>query len=256
MKTVCKIILLLIFISLTSCGSNRVYTTGSYASLKTYTEKQHYVDDKTTETYLTGDISFGKHMQEGGLFDDTKIIASLSVHQTTTGRLYNYYYGLGASMGTYKFKQGYLDLIQSGEKQNFYNIFLKSGANITYSRPKIDYRFIGLEFAYLNEFGPYQDKLKELLKIDESDLIIVNQNSLFTYHIYSEYAFKISKNEAFTLGFYFGDIMNLEGEENDRQANYSGFTLGLRIKDYTVHLMFESGQNEIRSGKFGLTYRL
>ncbi|MEL0457530.1 hypothetical protein WJN01_14920 [Flavobacteriaceae bacterium SZ-1-7] len=98
MKTLLQLLILLL---LTSCGSHRVYTTALYGSLKSYTEKQHYVDKKTTETYVSGDLSFGKHMQESGDFDDTKTIGSLNVHRNTTGEFYNYYYGLGASMGTY-----------------------------------------------------------------------------------------------------------------------------------------------------------
>ena len=256
MKILIKIQALISLLILSSCGSHRVYTTGSYGSIKTYTEKQHYVEAKTTETYISGDFSIGKHMQDGDLFDDEKIIASLGLHQNTTGKFYNYYYGFGGSLGSYKFKQGFKDLIQYGEKHSFYNIFLKTGANITYSRPKTDYRFIGLEFSYLNEFGPYQDKLKDLIEKNDNDLIIVNQNSLFSYHIYSEYVLKIKDTEAFTFGFYFGDIMNLKDNSERDKVNYSGCSFGYRIKDYTIYLMFESGQNKIRSGKFGLTYRL
>jgi len=79
---------------------------------------------------------------------------------------------------------------------------------------------------------------------------------MFTYHLYSEYALKISAEDAFTIGFYFGDIMNLKKEYYDGSVGYSGFTLGLRLKDYTVHMMFESGENKIKSTKLGLTYRL
>ena len=256
MKLIIKLSFFLLFTSLVSCGPHRVYTTGSYGSLKTYTEKQHYVDKKTTHTYISGDVSLGTHMQDDEAFNDTKTIVSLNAHRNTTGKFYNYYYGLGASMGAYKFKKGYSDLIETDEKKSFYNINLKTGANITYSRPKIDYRFIGVEFAYLNEFGPYQDKLTKLLKANDNGLTIVNQKSMFTYHLYSEYAFKISAEDAFTIGFYFGDIMNLKKKQYSGDVWYNGFSLGLRVRDYTVHILFESGENQINSAKLGLTYRL
>ena len=169
MRQISKLLGFVCLLSLAACGSERVYTTASYASLKSYTAKQHYIDTKTTKTYVQGDISFGKHMQEAGDFDDTKTIASINAHRTTTGNFYNFYYGLGASFGNYKFKEGFDSLIDDGEKQSFYNINLKTGANITYTRPKIDYRFLGLELTYHNEFGPYQDPDKhKVLSIDNS----------------------------------------------------------------------------------------
>jgi len=131
MKLIIKLSFFLLLISLVSCGPHRVYTTGSYGSLKTYTEKQHYVDKKTTQTYMSADVSFGTHMQNDEAFNDTKTIVSINAHQNTTGRFYNYYYGLGASLGSYKFKEGYSDLIDRGEKKSFYSINLKTGANIT-----------------------------------------------------------------------------------------------------------------------------
>jgi len=254
MKTILQIMSTLLL--LTSCGSNRVYTTASYGSLKTYTEKQHYTDKKTTETYVSGNISFGRHMQDGGTFDDTKTIASFNVHRATTGSFYNYYYGLGASFGTYRFKEGYDSLIEKNEKKNFYNINLRTGVNYTYTRPKIDYRFIGLELAYNNEFGDYQKKLSNLAKANDSGLIIVNQKSMFMYNIYSEYAFKFSDEKALTLGFYLGGLIGIENTDMfDGETGYSGYTMGLRLKKYTVSFIYESGQNEIRSSKFGLTYQ-
>lgn len=257
MRPITKLLSIAFLISLTSCSSERVYTTASYGSLKSYTAKQHYVDSKTTKTYVQGDVSFGKHMQEAGNFDDNKTTVSINGHRNTTGKFYNFYYGVGASFGIYKFNRGYGDLIDDGEKQNYYNINLKTGANIAYTRPKIDYRFLGLEFAYNNEFGSYQDKLSELVDANDSNLIIVNQKSLLTYHLYSEYALKISDEDAITLGFYFGGLLNLEETNmyNDKNG-FSGFTIGLRLKRYTLSILYESGQNEIRSTKLGLTYQL
>lgn len=255
MKTIIQILTMTLL--LTSCGANRVYTTATYGSIKSYTEKQHYTDKKTSETYVSGDLSFGSHMQEDGAFDDTKTIASFNVHRNTTGSFYNYYYGLGASIGTYRFKEAYLDLIGKDEKKSFYTINLKTGVNYTYTRPKIDYRFIGLELAYNNEFGDYQKKLSNLEKVNDPNLIIVNQKSMFTYQLYSEYAFKFSTEKALTFGFYVGGLIGIEETDMfDGDTSFSGYTMGLRLKNYTISFIYESGQNEIQSSKIGLTYKL
>ena len=255
MKAIIQLSLFLLLF--TSCGVNRVYTTASYGSLKSYTEKQHYVDKKTTETYVSGDLSFGRHMQESGAFDDSKTIASLNLHRNTTGRFYNYYYGFGAAMGTYKFEKGYKELIDGNDKHGFYNINLKTGINYTYSRPKVDYRFIGLELAYTNEFGDYQKKLSDLSKEVDDDLIVVNQKSMFSYHFYSEYAFKLTTEKAITFGFFAGGLIGLkETDMYSGETAYNGFSFGLRLDKYSVHLIHESGQQDIRSTKFGLTYQL
>ncbi|MFL1013026.1 hypothetical protein [Flavisericum labens] len=254
MKTIIQIISTLL---LMSCGTERVYTTASYGALKSYTEKQHYVDKKTSETYVSGNLSFGRHMQDARAFDDTKTIASLNIHRNTTGRFYNCYYGLGASMGSYKFVEGYDGLVSDGEKKSFYNIYSKTGANYTYTRPKIDYRFIGLELAYNNEFGDYQKKITDLLKENDPDLIVVNQKSMFTYHLYSEYAFKQSSEKAITVGFYVGGLIGIEETDIfDGDTSFSGLTIGLRLKKYAISFIHETGQNEIRSAKIGLAYQL
>jgi len=246
---------LLLFIC--SCGSRRVYTTGSYGSIKTYTEKPKYVDKKESATYVSGDLSFGKHMQDGGNFDDAKTIAALNIHRSTSGRFYNIYYGIGGAYGTYKFKEGYENLVADEEKKSFYSINLKSGINYTYTRPKVDWRFIGVELAYLNEFGPYQDKLSELISTNDGELTIANQNSMFTYQLYSEYVFRMSIDSAFTVGFYFGDLLNYKDTEMySGTTDFSGLTFGLTFNKYTIHAIFESGQGEIRSTKIGLTYKL
>lgn len=250
-------LLLVIFVS--SCGVKRVYTTGSYGSIKSYTEKQHFIDEKTTATYVSGDVSFGKHSQDDGSFNDTKTIAAINIHRNITGSFYNYYYGLGGTYGTYNFKEGYSDLIVKGEKSHFYTINIKSGINYTYTSPKVDWRFIGLEFAYLNESGPYQDKLSELelTTNNDVDLIIANQKSMFTFNLYSEYVFKISNEEAFTVGFYLGDLLNYKNTElYSDSTGFSGITLGLRLKKYSVNAIFETGEGDIKSSKIGLTYKL
>ncbi len=114
-----------------------------------------------------------------------------------------------------------------------------------------------LEFAYLNESGPYQDKLSELTTNNDEDLIIANQKSMFTFNLYSEYVFKISNEEAFTLGFYLGDLLNYKNTElYSDSTGFNGISLGLRLKKYSVNAIFETGEGDIKSSKIGLTYKL
>ncbi|OUS03465.1 hypothetical protein A9Q86_00705 [Flavobacteriales bacterium 33_180_T64] len=225
--------------------------------MKSYTEKPHYLDKKKSATYVSGDLSFGEHLQDGGDFDDTKIIAALNVHRSTTGRFYNFYYGFGATYGTYKFKEGYENLIVDEEKKSFYTINFKSGINYTYTRPKVDWRFVGLEFTYLNEFGPYQDKLAKLIANNDGGLTIANQKSMFTYQLYSEYVFKTKDGGSFTFGFYIGDLLNYKNTElYSGVTGFSGITFGFTFNKCTLHAVFESGEGDIKSTKIGLTYRL
>ena len=256
MKTTFKILLISQLFLLSSCGVKRIYTSGSYGSLKSYTAKKEYKGERSSEIYLTGDISNGKHEQEGSSFNDTKTLVSLNAHKSVTGRNYNLYFGLGASYGTYKFKKGFEEAINTGEKQNFYTVNFKAGLNYTMSRRVIDYRFIGLELGYSNEFGPYQDKLSQLKRLNNPGLLIINKEDMFYYNIYSEYVFKINKDNALTIGFYLGDLLSSDNGAEGRRATFSGLSFGYRYDRYTFSVITQNGEADINSLKFGLTYQL
>jgi len=120
MKTIFKIILIVQLFLLSSCGVKRIYTSGSYGSLKSYTAKNEYQGMRSSEIYISGDISTGKHGQEGNSFKDSKTLVSLNTHKSVTGRNYNLYYGLGATFSGlsfgYRFEKYTISLItQSGE---------------------------------------------------------------------------------------------------------------------------------------------
>ncbi len=257
MKTLTKLLIIALMPVLSSCGVKRVYTTASYGSLKTYTEKAHYNNEKSSSIYVTGDVSFGKHIQESQNFNDKTTLVTLSIYQSITGEHYNFYYGLGSGFGTYRFTKGFEDLVEDQEKKNFYNLNFKTGINYTMPRRVIDYRFIGLEIAYHNEFGPYQNKLSDLLKFNNSELLIVNDKSLLSFNLYSEYVFKFSEKDALTIGFYFGDLINHKKVETyDYSTSFSGITTSLRLNKCSISVVSESAQGKIRSSQIGLTYQL
>ena len=64
MKTILKIILITQLFLLSSCGVRRIYTSGSYGSLKSFTAKKEYSGERSSEIYVSGDLSTGKHEQE------------------------------------------------------------------------------------------------------------------------------------------------------------------------------------------------
>jgi hypothetical protein len=255
-KTILKIILIVQLLLLSSCGVRRIYTSGSYGSLKSYTAKKEYSGERSSEIYVSGDISTGKHEQESGKFKDSKTLMSLSAHKNITGKNYNMYYGMGFTYGNYTFKEGFEDVIKTGEKKSFYNLNFKAGINYTMSRRVIDYRFIGIEFAYNNEFGPYQDKLSQLKRSNHPNLLIINKRDLFSWNLYSEYVFKINKDNAVTLGFYAGNLISRNNGTEGRRANFRGLSFGYRYDRYTFSVVTQSGEADISSTKFGLTYQL
>lgn len=258
MKAIIKLTLVSLSLIVCSCGTHRVYTTASYGSIKSYTDKPLYNGTKEHATYVTGDISMGKHEQNDGAdFYDAKTLVSGSIYRSTSGKFYNYYYGGGLTYGRYRFTKGFDNLIGNRERQNFYNINLKTGLNFTYNRPKMEYRFIGVEFTYLNEFGPYQDKLDVLDKSGNNGFEIINVKSMFTYNIYSEYVFKKPNSDrGLIIGFYFGDLLNYDARKYGYKADYSGFSIGLKLNRSTISLITESGNGNINSTKFGFTYQL
>lgn len=240
-----------------SCGVDRVYTSGTYGSLKSYTAKPVYNGEKTSKYYVSGDLSFGKHEQDGGDFKDSKTIVTVNAHKAITRKNFNLHYGVGGSYGNYKFHESYEGAVSENEKQHFYSANFKTGINYTMSRPKIDFRFIGLELTYNYEFGPYQDKLSELRSVLNGDnVVIVNEKSMFSYNLYSEYVFKLDDKSSFNLGFYGGYIFVDSELVSSGDATFSGLTIGLNVDRYTFSMIFESGYGGVKSSKFGLAYRL
>jgi hypothetical protein len=258
MKVILKLSLVILFLILSSCGSHRVYTTGSYGSIKSYTDKPLYKDEKESATYISGDVSFGSHLQNDNWeFYDAKTLLSGSIYRSTTGKFFNYYYGGGVTYGRYRFTKGFEDLIDNYEKHNFYNFNFKTGINFTYNRPRVEYRFVGVELTYLNEFGPYQNKLDELSRLNRSELDIINIKSVLTYNIYSEYVFKKpNSHNGLVLGFYFGNLLNYDKEKYDYRADYSGFSIGLKLNRSTISLISETGNGKISSIKLDFAYTI
>ena len=104
MKKILKALLICtILVFFISCGVNKVYTSASYGSLKSYTEKPIYNGKKETSTYVSGSFSNLNHPQDNESGDKVTM-GNFLIYRTTTNKRLNYYYGLGGSFGTYQFK--------------------------------------------------------------------------------------------------------------------------------------------------------
>ena len=265
MKILIKLLLIAILsVSFSSCGVKKVYTSASYGSLKSYTEKPIYNGKKETSTYVSGSFSNINHPQNNEN-DDKATMGNFSIYRTTTDKKLNYYYGLGGSFGNYQFKSDLSNLdnsanyLSENDKLDFYNINLKAGVNLTKTWKKFEYSIVGMEFIYVNEFGSYIDKLSDLPQI--SDVIIVDEKSIFAFNLNTEITFRINKDNNIGYGMFFGDVLFLDKEKTQNKtqnesAPFYGFLLKYNYKNFTLSLINESSARSIKSIRFGITYRL
>lgn len=245
--------LLIFLMSLSSCAE-RIYTSATYGSMKSYTAKPEYRGENKSATYISGDFSSGKHENDSENRADSKILLSLNAHRSITHKHFNFHYGLGGTYGNYKFGSDYTEYVRANEKNDFYSLNAKTGINFNLPTERMDWRIIGLEFAYNYEFGSYQNKLKEIK--ENTNALVLNENSILSFNLSSEVIFKLQEDKAIGLGFYIGDIIskidNLEGES----SAFVGYFLSYKFNNYTLSLINESGNENISSVKFGLTYQL
>ncbi|MCF6350655.1 MAG: hypothetical protein L3J23_06430 [Flavobacteriaceae bacterium] len=249
--------ILVLFIS---CSAKKVYTSASYGSLKSYTEKPIYNGKKETSTYVSGSLSNLNHPQNNES-DDKVTMGNFSIYRTTTDKRLNYYYGLGGSFGTYQFRSDLTNLDNSvnyfseNDKLNFYNINLKAGVNLTKTWKKFEYSIIGVEFVYVNEFGSYIDKLSDLPQM--YDVAIVDEKSIFAFNLNTEITFRINKDNNIGYGMFLGDLLFLDKEKTrDENGLFYGFILKYNYKNFTISLIKEYSKRSIESTRFGITYKL
>ncbi len=255
MKKVIQLVLVLSICA--SCGVDRIYTSGSYGALKTYKAKPAYHGENESSTYISAGIKNGKHRQMNPESDDKKTLINLSVHRAFTKEHWNFYYGVDLTYGTYRFNEGYFDVIISDTSSDFYGITGFGGLNFTISRPKIDYRILGFEFSYTHELGPFQDKLSVLRSetASDSNILIFNRRNMPAFNLYSELLFKLNSDNSLGIEFYGGQVF-VSDPLLDRSATFAGYALSYRHRQYTFSFIREYGQADIRSWSMGLSYQL
>ncbi|PHS61934.1 MAG: hypothetical protein COB12_11290 [Flavobacterium sp.] len=250
-----------------SCGVNKVYTSASYGALKTYTEKPIYNGEKETAIYVSGSLRNTKYPQAIGDFEEVndKVIGgNLSVHRAITNKNFNYYYGLGASFGSYEFNSDLINgsntlenFINENDKLNYYNINLKAGVNLTKTWKRIEYSIIGLELLYVNEFGPYIDRLNSLAPLVPSSVIIANEESIFAFNLNTEVTFRINKDNNIGVGIFAGSVLfNDKDKIKNETPLFSGGSLKYNYKDFTISVIGENSRIDIVSMRFGITYKI
>ncbi len=261
-----NLLIIILSLLLLSCGIDRIYTSGTYSSIKSYTAKPEYRNKDTSAVYISGDYSKGEHSQFGnystsGLAQkerkDTKDLMSLSIHKSITRENFNFYYGIGGTYGNYTFKSDFFDIVKLNEKKDFYSFNTKMGINYNLPTKKMDWRIIGLELGYNYEFGPYQNILARIKERAEDlpRILVVNEKSFFSYNFNSEAVFKLKNSSAIGIGFFIGDILNNLEELKGKDSSFYGLFFSYRHKRYTFSYIEEIG-NEVRSSKFGLSYQL
>ncbi len=263
MKELLIIILSLLFLS---CGIDRIYTSGTYGSIKSYTAKPEYRNKDTSAVYISGDYNKSMYPQFGGYSnsglpqkdkEDIKNLISLTIHKSITRENFNFFYGAGGAYGNYIFKSDFFDIVKANEKKSFYSFNTKIGFNYNLPTKKMDWRIIGLELGYNYEFGSYQNTLK-LIKERTEDLpriLVVNEKSIFSYNFNSEAIFKLQHNNAFGIGFFVGDVLNNPKELKNRDSSFYGLFFSYKHKKYTLSFIREIGA-EVKSSKLGLSYQL
>lgn len=240
-----SIYVVIIFL-LQSCGT--VYTSSSYGNLQSYVAKQEYRNKDTVANYVSAHLSLGRQ-DRADFEDDHKFLASFQAHRAITKKYYNYYFGIGGGYGAHT-----LHLKDLNDRFNVYNFSVKSGFNLNLPRPKVDWRFVGLEFGYTNEFGSYMEKLDDI-KQNDLDAIVFNRRNIWHYHINSEVIFKFSKGKTFGIGLFFGDIFSRTGELKEYGSGFGGGSLSYKFNKYTISLSNEVGNEGIGSTKFSITYQ-
>ena len=263
-----KNIILIVILFLSSCSVDRLYTSGSYGSIKTYIAKPEYRDKDTTAVYISGSFGRGEHFQSGDFSnnmssqnssddvkDDVKELFLLNIHKSFTRKNLNFYYGGGMTYGRYKFKSDFLDIVRANEKKEFYNFNTKIGVNFNLPTKRMDWRIIGLEFGYNYEFGPFQKTLQLIKNRKMSRVLVVNEKSVFSYNFNSEAVFKLKNNNVFGLGFFIGDVLNNPKELENRSSTFSGLFFSYKFKRYIFSFIREEGRR-VNSSRIGLTYQL
>lgn len=235
-----------------SCTSIRTFRSGTTGSNKSYTAIPEYYGEKAVKTYASASYSTGKAEQSGFATDD-KYIISLNAHRAHADKFYAFYYGAGASYGQYTFNSGLPTVIETGEKRSFFSIDSKVGGLLQKAWNSIDWRILYAELTYSYEFGEYQDKLDEL-EGQFNTIKIYNNPSNLAYNFNTELVYKVNRDNAFGLGFFYGEVLD-SNEAFKEKADFGGITMHYRYSEYTFSLVGNStADNDVSSWKFGLTY--
>ncbi|BAO76213.1 hypothetical protein [Winogradskyella sp. PG-2] len=180
----------------------------------------------------------------------------MNAHRSITRKYFNFYYGLGGTIGKYKFDKPINETVSNNPK-TFYNLNSKTGINLNLPTKKMDWRVIGIELTYNYEFGPYQNALENVRNSNEDpSLLIFNKKSILAYNFGSEAVFKLTSGNTFSFGYYIGELLNRTDNLKGMNTTFMATYMSYKIKKITLSFLSEGGQANISSSKFGLSYQL
>jgi len=271
MKALLKVVYISITsILVTSCGVDKIYTSASYGSLKTYTEKPIYSGKKEVANYISGSFRNAEYPQRirsstnNERINDKATGGNFSFHSVVTDKRINFYYGLGASFGNYQFKSDLKNMnpnldnvFNKNDKLEYYNVNLKVGINHKLTLKKMEFSFIGLELIYVNEFGSYIDKLNNIPQQVSSNVVIANEKSIFAFNLNTEITYRINNVNNIGIGAFVGNIL-LNNKEKIRNEGTSigGLTFKYNHKNITISVVTENSTRNITSTRVGVAYRI
>jgi len=254
-----------LLIVMQSCYTGKsVYTNATMGSTAGYIAKPIYNGENRSDIYVTGEFGNGNVSNNNGNEDSGTRVAALNVHRAHARKNFNFYYGVGAELGSFKFweedfqLQGQEELISAGKK-NFYSLQAKTGINYLVSRPYADFRILGLDLGFISEFGPYIDTLKELESnvVDYDAVEVYIKESTFYLGLNSEIVFKLNENNSIGINPFLAKSF-LE-TKNGLSPNLYGLALSYRYSDFTLSFFNEVNSQysvDTYNCKIGLSYRL
>lgn len=260
---------------MTSCYVGQpTFTNATMGSTSGYVAKPEYNGENRSAIYVSGEFGNSNVSNPGsGYLSDSEntgktTFGALNIHRAHANKNLNFYYGVGAQLGTFKFSDESFPLEEPGEfvsagNKSFYAFQVKTGINYLVSRAFADFRIIGLDLGFITESGPYLDTLEALetenLQNDFNydELEVFKKPSTFYLGLSSEVLFKI--NEKNSLGvnpFIAKSFLESNGK---LEPNIYGLTLSYRYSDFTFSFLNEVNSQygvDAYTCKLGLAFKL
>ena len=221
-----------------------------------YMPKPTSFDSVKTKNYISGGIYQLLQTNYSGKsnLQDVVFMGDLAYNRAHIYDKFNFAYGFNAFMGSYK-----NNFIQADDPNYFKTksvggFQLKTSVNTFHKFKNCDFRFIGVDLAYMNESGEYKDFRNEIKKREY--FYAITTSSFFTAGLNSEVVFKNSLGKNSQLGIKlsllksFGnfdyDGVDFSGGKNDGFAT----VISLYAKKNSFFMVLEGGD----SGKLNLGF--
>ena len=257
MKILCY---LLLIIFATSCEVPKQlvqkYKPLTLNAVALYMPKPTSFDSVKAKNYISGGIYQLLQTQHNGKsnLQDVVYMGNLDFNRAHIYKKFNFAYGFDAFLGSYKNNFIPVDDLDYFKTKSVGGFQIKTSVNTFHKFKNCDFRFIGVDFAYMNESGEYKDFRNEIKKREY--FYTITTSSFFTAGINSEVVFKNSLGKKSQLGIKlsvlksFGKFdyegVDFNGGKNDGFATVISFF----AKKNRFFVVLEGGD----SGKFNLGY--